>query len=78
MATTNCERCGRIITAAESSTGGFLKTYCGCDRVETSVEVDYDNYLLELINRAVRFGGRREELLKEFERETTATGQATN
>ena len=32
MATTNCELCGRVIPAAESSTGGFLKTYCGCDR----------------------------------------------
>ena len=32
MATTNCELCGRVMTAAESSTGGFLKAYCGCDR----------------------------------------------
>ena len=73
MATTNCELCGRVIPAAESSTGGFLKTYCGCDRVETSIMVDYDAELLSLINRRVRFDGRREELLREYESEQTKT-----
>lgn len=35
MSLTNCELCGRVMTAAESSTGGFLKAYCGCDRTRT-------------------------------------------
>lgn len=34
MGMTNCEICGKVIPAAETPTGTFIKTYCGCDRQE--------------------------------------------
>ncbi len=36
MSFTNCEICGRVMPAAETSTGVFLKTYCGCDKSQHS------------------------------------------
>ncbi len=64
MSFTNCEVCGRLIPAAESSTGVFLKTYCGCD---LSVTVTFDGNVLQQANYDARFKGRKEELLSEYE-----------
>lgn len=68
MSFTNCEFCGRVIPAAESSTGVFLKTYCGCD---LSVTVAFDGNVLRQSNYDARFKGRKEELLSEYEQATT-------
>ena len=35
MSLTNCELCGKIMKAAETSTGVHLKSFCGCDRKAT-------------------------------------------
>jgi hypothetical protein len=64
MSFTNCEICGRVIPAAESSTGVFLKTYCGCD---LNVNVAFDTNVLRQVNYDARFKGRKEELLREYE-----------
>lgn len=63
MSFTNCEICGRVIPAAESSTGAFLKTYCGCD---IAVPVTFDADVLKQANYDARFKGRREQLLREY------------
>jgi hypothetical protein len=70
VATTNCELCGKVIQAAESSTGVFLKTYCGCD---IQVAVEFVPHVLLQANYDARFRGRRESLLEEFDREREKT-----
>lgn len=63
MSFTNCEICGRVIPAAESSTGVHLKTYCGCD---IRVEVAFDVNVATQANYDARFRGKREQLLREY------------
>lgn len=67
MSFTNCELCGKVIPAAESSTGVHLKTYCGCD---IRVPVTYDENVLKQANFDARYKGRKEQLLDQLRRDS--------